>query len=102
MRFLDQGCRAGDSPGSCGLRAGAPADGLVQAAGIGFTARAERVTAGGPWRCPSAPATWVTEVGKAMLDLIGGELPAAPAGRWFVDGLGRHEIPRAGPGVKPD
>jgi hypothetical protein len=81
---------------------GLPAEGLVQAVGIGFTARAQRVTEGGPWRYPSASATWVTEVGTAMPDLVEGELPATPAGRWFVDGLGRHEILRAGRGVKSD
>jgi hypothetical protein len=77
-----------------------PAEGLVAAAGVGLTTRAERVTDGGPWRCPSALATWVTEVSKALLDLIEGDLPSLPVDRWFVDGFGRHQIPRAGHDVK--
>lgn len=80
---------------------GLPADGLVNAAGPGFIERAERVTDGGPWRCPSALATWVTEVSKALLDLIEGELPATPDDFWFIDGLGRRKLPRIGREVRP-
>jgi hypothetical protein len=82
-----------------GLRrvlAGLPADGLVNAADPGFIERAERVTGGGPWRCPSASATWVIEVGRAVLDLVEGDLPATPDDFWFIDGLGRRKLPRIG------
>jgi hypothetical protein len=36
---------------------------------------------------------WVREVARALIDLLEGDLPAA-AGRWFVDGEGRHLLPR--------
>jgi hypothetical protein len=89
-----------------GLRrvlAGLPADGLdrlVEPAGQGLSERAERVTTGGPWRCPSALARWVTEVATALLDLIEGELPATPSDFWWVDGLGRRKLPRVRGDVK--
>lgn len=87
-----------------GLRrvlAGLPADGLVTAADPGFVERAKRVTGGGPWHCPSALASWVIEVSKALLDLVEGNPPASSDGRWFVDGAGRHKLPRTGPTPKP-
>jgi hypothetical protein len=82
---------------SAGLRrvlAGLPADGFVELADQDFSERAERVTKGGPWRCPYALATWVTEVAKALLALIEGKLPATPDDFWWVDDLGRSKLPR--------
>jgi hypothetical protein len=78
-----------------------PADGLVEAAGPGFVERAERVTAGEPWHCPSALASWVIEVSKALLDLVEGNLPATTDDFWFIDGAGRHKLPRIGRDTKP-
>ncbi len=75
--------------------------GLVELADPGFRERAERITNGGPWRCPSALATWVMEVGKAFLDLIAGELPATPDDFWWVDGLGRRKLLRIRRDIKP-
>jgi hypothetical protein len=60
---------------AAGLRrilAGLPADGTIGVDDPAFRARAERVSDGGPWRCPSARAPWLVEVGKALLDLIDG------------------------------
>ncbi len=74
---------------------GLPAEGLVTAADPGFVQRAERVSAGERWHCPSALATWVIEVSHALLDLIEGDLPASPDDRWFIDGTGRHNLPRS-------
>jgi hypothetical protein len=71
-----------------------PADGLVNAVGPGFLERADRVTAAESWHCPSALAPWVIEVGKALLDLVEGNLPATSDGCWFIDGTGRHKLPR--------
>lgn len=85
---------------TAGLRrilAGLQGDGPISADDPGFIARAERVSDGGPWRCPSARAPWVIEVGKALLDLIDGQLPATPDDFWFVDGLGRRKLPRIRP-----
>ncbi len=79
-----------------GLRriiAGLPADGLVKPASQEFNERAARTTEGS-WRCPYALATWVTEVGKALLDLIEGKLPATLDDFWWVDALGRSKLPR--------
>jgi hypothetical protein len=81
--------------------AGLPADGMANVADPGFIERADRVTDGGPWRCPAALAAWVFEVSKALLDLIEGDLPATPEDFWFIDGLGRHKLPRIGRAVKP-
>jgi hypothetical protein len=78
-----------------------PADGLVNAADPWLIERAERVTDGGRWRCPSASAPWVIEVGKALIDLIQGVLPATPDDFWFIDGLGRRKLPRIRQDVKP-
>ena len=72
---------------------GLPADGFVELADPGFSERAERVAAGVPWRCPYALATWVTEVGKALLDLVEGELPATSDDLWWVYDLGRYKLP---------
>jgi hypothetical protein len=40
---------------------------------------------------PSASAPWVIEVGRALIDLIDGVLPATPDDFWFIDGLGRAQ-----------
>jgi hypothetical protein len=56
--------------------------------------RAERVADEGPWRSPEALVVWVIEVSKALLELIEGDLPATPDNAWFIDGAGRHKLPR--------
>jgi hypothetical protein len=101
QNLADPGVRSLVTAGLRRVLAGLPADGLVSAADPGFIERAGRVTEGGPWRCPSALATWATEVGKAVLDLIDGELPATPGDLWFIDGLGRHRLRRNRRDVKP-
>jgi hypothetical protein len=100
-RLADPSVRSLAVAGLRRVLAGLPADGLVELADPGFMERAERVTTGGPWRCPSSLATWVVEVGKALLDLIEGELPATPDDFWWVDDLGRRKLPRGRRDVKP-
>jgi hypothetical protein len=95
--LADPGVRALLTAGLRRILTALPADGQISADDPGFIARAERVSDGGPWRCPSAHAPWVIEVGKALLDLIEGQLPATPNDRWFVDGLGRRKLPRIRP-----
>ena len=78
-----------------------PADGLVHAADPRFLDRAGHVTAGQPWHCPAALASWVIEVSKALLDLVEGNLPDTSDDFWFIDGAGRHRLPRTGRSTKP-
>lgn len=77
-----------------------PPDGLVPAADPRFLDRAEHVTAE-PWHCPAALASWVIEVSKALLDLVEGNLPDTTDDFWFIDGAGRHKLPRTGRSTKP-
>ncbi len=94
-RNLAGGILTSDVTGALGrLRARLPARGLVEADDPRFLRRAERVSAAGPWRTPCALAPWVHEVIKAMTDLLEGQLPRLPDGYWFVDGDGRHHLPR--------
>jgi predicted NBD/HSP70 family sugar kinase len=90
-RSLTDGRLTSDITGALGrIRARLPAQGLVEADDPRFLRRAERVSAAGPWRPPSALASWVNEVLKALGDLVEGRLPALPDGYWFVGGDGRH------------
>lgn len=54
-----------------------------------------------PWHCPAALASWVIEVSKALLDLVEGNLPDTSDDFWFIDGAGRHKLPRTGRSTKP-
>jgi hypothetical protein len=76
------------------ILAGLPPGGLVESGGPGFRQRAGQACAGAAWRCPCALAEWVREVALAATDLLENDLPAAVAGRWFVDGGGRHLLQR--------
>jgi hypothetical protein len=93
-KLADPGLRSVVAAGARRMLARLPAHGLVPVRDVAFIQRAERVTAGGPWRSPEALAVWVIEVGNALLQLIEGDLPATPDDFWFVDGAGRRKVPR--------
>jgi hypothetical protein len=75
------------------IRAGLPADGLVEVTSPDLTRRADRACVGHPWHAPGALATWTGNVADALRDLVAGRLPMSDGGFWFVDGDGRHLRP---------
>ncbi len=84
------------------IRGRLPSAGDVEVNSPVLARRAEEVCAGQHWSTPGASATWAGNVADALRDLVAGRLPDDAGSFWWVDGDGRHLLPKQRPEEGPE